>query len=295
MEFTVKQLKAFVAVARYRSFAQASEEVHLSQPALSIAIKKLEDQLGGKLLHRTTRSIALTPEGEALLPVAQRLLQDWRSAYNDMHQRFSLQRGRLSLACMPSLAAAGFPAVIAQFHQQYPEIDISLEDIVMEDVVSAVAQGKIELGLAFEQQHSEQVIATRLFEDRAIVALPSQHPLAARKQISWKQLAQEPFITLNRRSGFRQIIDAAQQEADAVPDHIYEANQLMTVASMTAAGLGLSVVPGFCRERMQQMGLACKTLTGPVQKRWVCLYANNRLGLSSAAQAMQKVLQSYRW
>jgi LysR family carnitine catabolism transcriptional activator len=64
---------------------------------------------------------------------------------------------------------------------------------------------------------------------------------------------------------------------------------------MTAAGLGLSVVPGFCRERMQQMGLACKTLTGPVQKRWVCLYANNRLGLSSAAQAMQKVLQSYRW
>lgn len=144
MEFTVKQLKAFVAVAQYRSFAQAGEAIHLSQPALSIAIKKLEDQLGGKLLHRSTRSLTLTPEGEALLPVAQRLLQDWRGAYNDMHQRFALQRGRLSLACMPSLAAAGFPNVIARFHQQYPEIDISLEDIVMEDVVSALLDGEVE-------------------------------------------------------------------------------------------------------------------------------------------------------
>lgn len=295
MGFTVKQLRAFVAVAQHQSFAQASEEIHLSQPALSIAIRNLEEQLGGKLFERTTRQLALTPEGDALLPIAQRLLQDWQGAYNELHQRFALRRGRLAMACMPSLAAANFPTAIASFHQRYPEIDISLEDIVMEDVLAAVSSGKIELGVAFEQQHGDGLQAIRLFQDKAVVALLPQHKLASQAQISWQQLAQEPFITLNQRSGFRQTVEQAQQQADAFPTHIYEANQLMTVASMAAAGLGLCVVPGFCKQRMGQMGLQCVSLIAPVQKRWVCLYSKKQHSLSTAAQAMQKVLQEHPW
>ena len=88
---TVKQLRAFLAVAQSLSFAQACERLHLSQPALSLAIKNLEQSLGGQLLVRTTRSVALTPEGETLLPIAVRLLADWDNAEDLLRQHFTLQ------------------------------------------------------------------------------------------------------------------------------------------------------------------------------------------------------------
>lgn len=101
---TVKQLRAFLAVARTLSFTQACEQLHLSQPALSLAIKGLEDSLGGRLLIRTTRSVRLTPEGESLVPLAKRLLVEWDNTEDALRQRFTLQLGRLSLAAMPAFA-----------------------------------------------------------------------------------------------------------------------------------------------------------------------------------------------
>ena len=95
---TVKQLRAFLAVAQSLSFAQACERLHLSQPALSLAIKNLEQSLGGQLLVRTTRSVALTPEGETLLPIAVRLLADWDNAEDLLRQHFTLQMGKVAVA-----------------------------------------------------------------------------------------------------------------------------------------------------------------------------------------------------
>ena len=101
----VKQLRAFVTVAKYQSFAQAGEHLHVSQPALSLTIKALEDNLGGALLTRTTRSVSLTAEGEVLLPLARRLLADWDDTEEMLRQRFTLQLGRVSVAAMPALPA----------------------------------------------------------------------------------------------------------------------------------------------------------------------------------------------
>jgi len=97
---TVKQLRAFLAVAQTLSFAQACERLHLSQPALSLAIKSLEESMGGQLLIRSTRSVRLTPEGEVLLPIARRLLTDWDNAEDLLRQHFTLQRGTVSIAAM---------------------------------------------------------------------------------------------------------------------------------------------------------------------------------------------------
>ncbi|WP_299775350.1 LysR family transcriptional regulator [uncultured Pseudoteredinibacter sp.] len=290
--FTHKQLRAFVAVAKHRSFAEACGELHLSQPALSITIRNLEEQLGGPLINRSTRSVSLTPEGEAFYPIAQRILQDWESAFDEMHNRFALRRGRLAMACMPSLAASVFPALMARFHEQYPEIDLSLEDIVMEDVLSAVHSGRVELGIAFEQEIPEDIEQQQLFSDRAVVALPPSHVLAKKKQLNWQDLSRYPFISLNARSGFRRSIDTIMQEQNAVPERIYEANQLTTAGRMAAEGLGLCLVPGFCQAQMEQMGLRCKPLVGPVFKRAVVILSRRRHGLSAPAGAMTELLMS---
>lgn len=290
MSFTHKQLKAFVAVCKHRSFAEACGELHLSQPALSITVRNLEEQLGGPLLQRTTRSLSLTPEGEAFYPVARRLLEDWHNAFDEMHNRFALRRGRLAVACMPSFAATEFPSIMAEYHRLHPEVDLSLEDIVMEDVITAITTGRVELGIAFEQEPHEDIQYDRLFVDEALIALPPDHHLAKQKSVSWQQLQVEPFISLNKRSGFRSSIDEVQMRLNTVPERIYEANQLTTVGRMAVEGLGLCIVPGFCSGQMQLMGLTCLPFRAHKLRRGVGLFSRKRRGLSAPAKAMVELL-----
>ena len=98
MKMSIKQLRAFLAVAHTLNFAHASERLNMSQPALSLAIKGLEDALGGALLLRTTRKVTLTQEGETLLSMARPLLADWDNTEEAMRQRFTLRRGKVSVA-----------------------------------------------------------------------------------------------------------------------------------------------------------------------------------------------------
>ena len=98
MTVPINQIIAFTTIARTRSFAEAAVQLHLSQPTLSIAIKNLEENLGGKLLARTTRAVSLTPEGKAFYPVARRLLADWEQSLQDVRNHFQLRRGKLDLA-----------------------------------------------------------------------------------------------------------------------------------------------------------------------------------------------------
>ena len=133
MNITLKQLKAFVVVAQQESFMAACEMLHISQPALSIAIKNLEQEVGGSLLSRTTRAVVLTPEGEQFLPTAKRLLQEWDDAFIDLTQSFSLEHGMLSIAAMPSFASSLVPNYLKQFRQDFPQVKIKLHDVIAED------------------------------------------------------------------------------------------------------------------------------------------------------------------
>src|SRR5690349_19963292 len=108
---TPRRLKAFTVVAQTVSSARACERLHLSQPALSLAIRSLEEALGGRLLTRTTRQVRLTPEGAALLPHAIQLLADWENVRERMQQRFTLQRGHVTVAAMPSFASNVLPGI----------------------------------------------------------------------------------------------------------------------------------------------------------------------------------------
>ena len=148
---TVKQLRAFLAVAQSLSFAQACERLHLSQPALSLAIKNLEQSLGGQLLVRTTRSVALTPEGETLLPIAVRLLADWDNAEDLLRQHFTLQMGKVAVAAMPSFAGNRLPAALRVFRDAYPRVNVAVHDVINEQVMEMVRDGRVELGIAFER------------------------------------------------------------------------------------------------------------------------------------------------
>ncbi|NRA55148.1 MAG: LysR family transcriptional regulator [Gammaproteobacteria bacterium] len=290
MNVTLKQIRAFVAIAQTSSFAQASELVHLSQPALSISIKNLEQSIGGQLFARTTRSVVLTPEGKTFFPIAKRLLTDWDAAFSDLNNLFALNRGTLTMAAMPSFASTLLPAHIQQYHQQYPAINIKVHDVIAEDSVAMIRSGEAEFAVSFDPGVSDDLDFEPLFTDRFIVALPAKHPLVKQQEIHWQDIANEPFILLQRPSSIRQLIEQALLEQGIELQVEFEANQLATIGQMVATGLGVSAMPALCQTQLHSLGVICRPIAEPTVSRRVGIITSHRAPLSLAAQEFKQLI-----
>lgn len=286
----VKQLRAFLAVAECLSFAQAGERLHLSQPALSLAIKSLEEDLGGQLLSRTTRAVALTPEGETLLPLARQLLADWDNTEELLRQRFTLQMGKVSVAAMPSFAGNLLPAALKVFRQRYPRVNVAVHDVVNEQVLEMVRHRRVELGIGFEPESSNELLFTPFYLDRFVAVLAAESPLASRAEVTWSELLQEDFIALQRPSAVRLLLEQAILVRHGKLSVAFESHQLSTIGRMVANGLGVSAVPSLCIRQMQELGAVCVPLAQPRIERQIGLTMLADHKLSAAAQALRDVL-----
>ena len=289
---TVKQLRAFLAVAHTLSFAQACERLHVSQSALSLTIKALEDALGGRLFSRTTRSVSLTPEGEALLPLARRLLADWDNAEDELRQRFTLKLGRVALAAMPSFAGNLLPAVLRSFNEQHPSISVTVHDVINEQVMEMVRDRQVELGIAFEPEPGMPLSFTPLYIDRFVAVVPADSSLASRSEVSWEEMLEQPFITLQRPSTVRFMLEEQLRRRGRSLPVQYESHQLATVGRMVAGGLGVSAVPALCRAQMLELGARCVGLSDPVIEKPVGILTKPGHELSVAAQAIADTLSA---
>jgi LysR family carnitine catabolism transcriptional activator len=283
---TIKQLRAFLAVAQCLSFAQACERLHLSQPALSLAIKNLEEFLGGQLLTRTTRSVRLTPEGETLLPIARRLLADWDNAEELLRQHFTLQLGKVAIAAMPSFASNLLPVALKVFRDRYPKVNVAVHDVINEQVLEMVRNRRVELGIGFEPESLNGLEFLPFYTDRFVAVVPADCPLAARSEVNWADLLQESFIALQRPSAVRLLLEESIAAQHGKLPVTFESHQLVTVGRMVAQGLGVSAVPSLCIQQMEELGARCLTLSEPQVERRVGLLRLVGHKLSTAAQAL---------
>jgi LysR family carnitine catabolism transcriptional activator len=286
----VKQLRAFLAVAECLSFAQAGERLHLSQPALSLAIKSLEDDLGGQLLARTTRNVSLTPEGETLLPLARQLLADWDNTEELLRQRFTLQMGKVSVAAMPSFAGNLLPAALKVFRGRYPRVNVAVHDVINEQVLEMVRHRRVELGIGFEPESSNSLVFTPFYMDRFVAVVAADSPLAGRDEVTWSELLGQDFIALQRPSAVRLLLEQAILARHGKLSVAFESHQLSTIGRMVANGLGVSAVPSLCIGQMQELGAVCVALVEPRIERRIGLTMLADHKLSAAAQALREVL-----
>ncbi len=289
---TLKQVRAFVAIARSRSFAEAASQLHLSQPALSSAIKNLEQAVGGQLLTRTTRAFSLTPEGESFLPNAQRLLTEWDDALEDVHNRFALRTGRITIAAMPSFAANLLPTGLAAYKQVHPKVRIALHDVIAEDVVRMVRSGQAEIGISFYPGEYEDLVFTPLFEDHFVAVMAQDHQLSHQKQVTLTDLAHQDLITLQAPSQVRGLIADFFQQHQLPFTPALEAHQLVTVGRMVASGLGVSLVPALSERQMREVGACCRPLKDAKLSRQVGILTRKRYPLSAASKAMMEIFVS---
>jgi LysR family transcriptional regulator, carnitine catabolism transcriptional activator len=288
LNVSTRQIKAFLALAEQRNFTRAARQCHLSQSAFSTLIRTLEDAIAIRLFDRNTRKVELTPEGRLFLDGASRLLEDFKSALTDLGEHAARRRGRVALAALPSLAAGWLPAVLAEFRQRHPGIELDVADELSESCVERVRSGRADFSLAAVRASAPELRTDPFCSDRFHLVCRADHPLAARRRPALADLAGEPFIHLARSSSVRQHIEAAIRPAQM--NRVMELEQLSTVAGMVRAGLGITVVPSLTLFHFDHPDLATRPLHAPGLKREIFVIRWRDRSLSSAAQALLEFL-----
>jgi len=290
---STRQLDAFLALAEQRNFTRAAAQCHLSQPAFSALIRALEEDLGLRLFDRSTRHVDLTGEGQNFLESARRIRAEITTALAAMRDAATLQRGRVAVALLPSLAAGWLPGVLAAYRAAYPGIEIDIADVLSEPCIERVASGRADFALAAIRADTPELQAEPFCSDDFHLVCRADHPLAYRKKpIAPADLATWPFIHLARNSSVRQYLEAAfHPEAMHT---LMEVEQLATVMGMVRAGLGISVVPALTLFHFDQPGLVTRPLALPGLLRQIYLVRRRDRSLSVAAQALYTLVMSQR-
>ncbi len=288
-----RQIDAFIALAEQRSFTRAAALCHLSQPAFSALIRALEDDLGLRLFDRSTRHVDMTPEGQNFLESARRIRAEISNALAAVRDTATLQRGRVAVALLPSLAAGWLPGVLAQYRAAHPGIEIDIADVLSEPCIDRVASGHADFALAAIRADTPALQAEPFCSDNFYLVCPADHPLARRrKAITAADLAAWPFVHLARTSSVRQYLEAALHPQ--AMHTLMEVEQLATVMGMVRAGLGISVVPALTLFHFDQPGLVTRPLSMPGLTRQIYLVRRRDESLSVAAQALYALVMARR-
>jgi LysR family carnitine catabolism transcriptional activator len=287
IKVTLHQLESFAAVARTLSFSAAAAQVHLSQPALSAAIRKLEETLGARLFDRDTRNVALTPAGLELRTVAERLLADTDDAFAGLHAFIAGKRGRLAIAASPSLAADLVPRVLAAFQRQYPLVAVQVQDALTDDAIALVRSGKADLAFAAETGSGTETDLERtpLLNDRLVLLCAADHPLAGRRTVRWRDVLPYPIVAQKGTSSVRQRIEAVYARHGASLRPAFEVEYATTLISFVAHGLGVCILPESLAPGPGAERIEVRRIVAPEILRALCVYRRGSHTPSPAAAA----------
>ncbi|HEV7825226.1 MAG TPA: LysR family transcriptional regulator [Mycobacteriales bacterium] len=238
------QLRYVLAVAEHGSFSKAADQLFLSQPALSVQVRKLERELGVPLFERLGRRVVLTSAGEAFTghvrPALAHLDQARRSAEDEGRMR----TGRVAVGALPSVAARLLPRILADFQAAHPRVEVRLiEHDVPVELERLVAEGALDLAVVRTPRARADLAARTVIREPMVALLPARHRLAGAAEVACADLADERFVAMGSGSGLRALFDAAWQRAGLVPDVAVETTQLATLWGMVDRGVGLAMVP----------------------------------------------------
>jgi len=243
INFDMGELMAFVVTAEKGSFRLAAEALYLSPPALSRRVERLEAALGIRLLERTTRHVALTAVGREFLQEARAALNGLDDAVQRVGDQLKLRRGRVTVACIPSVASNLLPQVLKAFATAQPEVQVHVIDENARQVLDAVLRGEADFGVSFTGSQESSLRFDALMRERYVLAMPPGHPWAERTGVAWAELAGQRLVSVSHQSGNRLFLDQVMAELPEQPVAWYECNHVSGALALVEAGLGLAAIP----------------------------------------------------
>ncbi|TPQ35048.1 LysR family transcriptional regulator [Cupriavidus pinatubonensis] len=291
INFGLEDLQAFVAIAEKGSFRMAAEALHISQPALSRRIEKLEMTLGSRLLERTTRRVDMTHIGRQFLEEARAALDILDSAVLRLGDEVGLQRGLVTVAAIPSAALHFLPDAICRFGNRHPGVRVRVIDENANAVLASVLSGESDFGLNFMGGQEPNIEFRAIRAEPYRLALRRDHPWAGRDCIAWEELAGQRMVSVSKQSGNRALIENAIAHLTRRPTIHYEANHVVGVLALVEGGLGMAVLPGMSlpRDHPRLCGIE---LVEPSVDRVLALIRRRDRPLQPAAEALYEILTS---
>jgi len=238
----LKPLKFFVAVAEQGSFTRAAEQLRLAQPAISIAIRKLEEEVGLQLLNRKDRSITLTAAGAVFLQHAKTILGQVKTAQRAMDEMKELVRGEVSIGLPTMLGSYYFPRVISEFIRQHPTLNFSVKEHGTRTLQRMIADGELDLGVVVTENVPENLEVRPFLQQEMVVCVPPGHPFASRASVGFADFAAEPLVLFKEGYFQRDVIARVSRQADLPPHIIFETNLLPLIKQMVRRGVGISTL-----------------------------------------------------
>ena len=293
-KFDLADIQAFAAVAELQSFRAAAEAIHLSQPAFSRRIDKLEEALGVRLLDRTTRRVTLTAVGRDFARKTRVWLDDLDGMLMGLGDVAARRMGEVTIACVPSAVYYFLPQVVKRYHERFPKIRVKVHDASANEVLVAVAQGDADFGLNFIGSQEAEIEFKPVLAERFVAACRRDHVLARRKKVSWAELGQHDFMSVGKTSGNRLLMDLALANVPDRPQCLYEAKHVTTLLGLVEAGLGVAAVPSLAMPGKDHPTLVSIPLIEPVVTRQMGLIKRRGKSLSPAAQQLYDLLVATR-
>ncbi len=291
MKIDTLGLEAFVGIADNRGFQKAADVLHITQTALTRRLQNLETMLGVKLVERTTRRVELTTLGRDFVPQARRLLADLGNALTEIHNTGKAQRGDVAIACVPTVGVQYLPRIIEEYAARYPANRIKILDHASSGVAEAVLRREAEFGINIGGPHHAELTSVPLLEDRFVLICRDDHPLAAKKNLRWKQLAGWPLIFAGEVSGNRPLLDSALGAQNLTLEAHYEVQRSSTAVGLVAQGVAAAVVPSLAIQKGAYPRIKAIALIDPVISRTLVLVARKTAYLSPAAQALYDMIR----
>ena len=253
----LRQLRYFVAVAEELHFGRAAARVGIAQPALSQQVRRLESMVGSELLTRSTRSVALTPAGSALLPHARRSLAEADQAVVAAGRAARGEIGHLTVGFIETAAVSLIPAAVRNFRTKHPDVTLSLRELSVDAQLDGIRAQTLELGVVRAPVDAADLEVEAVAEDRLLAAVPATHAHAGAESITVNELADEPLIALSREvvPGLHDQVISLFADRRRSAQITQEATSVQAVMGLVAAGLGIAVLPSSVRS-LRRDGIA---------------------------------------
>lgn len=294
MNLTIRQLRAFVTIARLGSFVEASRVLHVTQAALSNVIRQLEEEVGFRLLERTTRRVRLSDAGVQFIVHAESVLTALDNAQRYASDLRHHKAGVVRVAATQVVAWTLLANPTSLFRRHYPDVRVVPVDVPIEEIRSTIETGVADLAISYDVPTDEHIEATLLFESKIHAVCRADHPLAERDTLDWNDLVTEPLIFTGMYSAVRLQSELARLSGHSfLPAEIHQAGNTALALALVSGGNGIAICPGYVKPMCAVQQLKMIPCASPVVVRRYMVFSNSQRTLLPAAEQYKTFVIEY--
>jgi len=287
---SMRQLEALVLVYRLGSLTKAAAELRVTQSAISLLIRQIEENFQLKLFDRTTRMLQPTAACREAIPAAERVLSGARGLSRHMSDLVEAKSGRIAVAVSAGVASALLPRLLAEYRSRYPGVKVDMFDIAPDELLSFVTAGHAEFGIGSVEDDgtSEARIETLMQSPLSAIGVKDGR-FEKRRRLTWDDIATSALIAMRQGTRIRTQIDEALARTGRELKPALEVSLITTALALTAEGAGISILPSHMLPKAQFPMLAAIPLSQPTIYRHVSLLSRADFGLSPAAERFVEI------